>query len=112
MTVEVEERNKIAELLKTEEIIELRKRFKEENEMIYEKGGIESLISMLSGLCSVNVYDCKEIETYFEILETRDFLKEKYTELSDIESSKYNGRVELGLNEANEELDFLKSYLS
>ena len=109
MAVEVMERNKIAELAETEEIKEARKLYRESNEMLYVDGDILSFASMLSGICGQNVYVGQDAAVYFEILDTRDFLLEKYFGLSNNEIEKYKDKIEKYLQEAKKELEFLKS---
>ena len=108
MTVAVAEQNKIAEITETDEIREFRKRNRELNETIYADKDIESLISTLSGLCALNVCEGNEAETYYGILDFRDFVRGKYAELSENKANKYEKELEKVLEEANEELEFLK----
>ena len=109
MAVTVMERDKITELAETDEIIKLRKRNQELNEMTYTDGNILSFASTLSGICGLNVYVGQDAARYFEILDTMNFLLEKFVELSDVEAIKYRDEIEEYLQEANEELEFLKS---
>ena len=111
MTVEVMERNRIVELAETEEIKELRKQNQEFNEMAYADRDILSFASILSGICGLNVYSGKEAIRYFEILDARDFLSKKFTELSVVEMEEHKDEIEEYLEEANEELDFLKTQI-
>ena len=98
----------IAELAEMDEIKELRKRYRESNEMAYVEGDILSFADTLSAICGQNVYLEQDAAVYFEILDTRDFLLEKLVELSDIEVAKYKDEIEEYLQEASEELEFLK----
>ena len=104
MTVEIVERNRIAELAETAEIKEQRKFWKEDNESSYAEKGIKSFAYVLSGVCGKNIYLENEVSVYFEILDMRDFLKEKYAELSETDVAKYKKDVEIVLNEADEVL--------
>lgn len=108
MATLVTELDKIAELAETDEIKELRKRYKEENELIYKDSNIKSFAYILSGICGQNIYIGKEVVMYFEILEMRDFLKDKYVELPNIEALKYKKDIESVLNEADETLKLLE----
>jgi len=107
MTVAVVERGILAEHAKTEGIKELRKFWEKDNESTYVEGGIESLSFTLLGVCDKKVYLGEEVSVYFEILDLRDCLKEKYSELSDSEALKHKEDVEVALNEAQEILDSL-----
>ena len=107
MAPAVMERDRISELAETDEIKELRKCCRQDNESIYANRGIESLVYMLSGICGQNVYENKIWQIYFEILDTRDFLKEKYEELSYIEAAGIKQDVEEILEEAEETLNLI-----
>ena len=96
----------------TDEIKKLRELYQRENKMAYADGGVESLAFTLSGVCGQNIYVGKEAAVYFEILDTRDFLKEKYAELSDFEMIKHKEDVESTLAEAEDMLKFLGKYVS
>ena len=111
MTTAVIERDVIAELAETDEIRRSRILSKRLNEMVYTDGDILSFASALSGICGLNVYVGKEVVRYFEILDSRDFLLDKFSELSDIDAAKYKDEIEEYLQEANEELEFLKSQI-
>ena len=111
MTTAVAELDKIAELAETDEIRELREFYQEDNESTYANRGIKSFASVLSGVCGKNIYVGEETKVYFEILDMRDFLKEKYAELSKTEAAKYKKDVEEVLKEADRELSFLEKYL-
>ena len=105
------ELDRIAELAEMDAIKELRKRYRESNEMVYADGDILSFADTLSAICWQNVYVGQDAAVYFEILDTRDFLLEKFVELSDIEVAKYQDEIEEYLQEANEELEFLKNQI-
>ena len=110
MAVAVMERDRISEIAETDEIKELRKQYRQENEMSYAKNkDILSLADLLSAICGFNVYLGEEAARYFEILDTKDFLLEKYAALPDVEAAKYKDELELYLREANKELEFLKN---
>ena len=111
MTVAVMERNRIDELTELDEIKELRKRYRESNETAYVDGDILSFADTLSAICGQNVYEGQDAAVYFEILDTRDFLLEKFVELPDAEVAKYKDEIEEYLQEADEELEFLKSQI-
>ena len=108
MTVAVIERNRIDELAEIEEIKELRKHYREESESAFTERGLLSLAGLLSFLCGKNVFVGQDAAVYFEILDTRDFLLEKYAELPREEAAKYKDKIDSYLKEANEELEFLK----
>ena len=112
MTVAVAEQDKTCELAETEEIKALREGYRESNEAAYAEGGIESLTFTLSSVCGQNIYEGKEAAAYFEILDTRDFLQEKYAGLSDVEMMKHKEDVEITLDEAEDMLNFLGKYVS
>jgi ABC-type uncharacterized transport system permease subunit len=107
MPVAIAERDRISEIADTEEIKAFRKTTRENNEEIYADRGINSLSNMLLGVCDRKVYVGKAAEIYFDILDTRDYLMEKYAELSDIEAMKVKKDVEEALDEAEEELEYL-----
>ena len=109
MTVAVMERDRISELADMEEIKELRKFYRQENESAYARRGIEFLAYTLSLVSGQKICEGKEAAIYFEILDTRDFLKEKYAELSDIEALKCKKDIEDVLNETDEILDFIEN---
>ncbi|MCL2009220.1 MAG: hypothetical protein FWG71_01575 [Synergistaceae bacterium] len=108
MAVAVMERDLIKALAETDEIRALRKFYRQENESAHARRGIDFLACALSLVSGQKIYEGKEAAIYFEILDTRDFLKEKYAELSDIESSRYKSDVEGVLEEAEETLKFLE----
>ena len=99
----------ISEIAETDEIKELRKLNQELNEMSYAKGGIYSLSFTLLGVCDQKIYIGKEAELYYDILDTRDFLKEKYAELSNAEAEKHKEDVEEALEEADEVLRYIEN---
>ena len=108
MAVAVMERDRISELAGTEEIMELRRQYQKLNEMSYANGGIEHLAYMLSGISGQNIYENKIIKTYFEILDTKNFLLEKYSELPDIEALKHEKNVKDAIDDADETLTLIE----
>ena len=109
MITEVMERNKIAEFAEMDEIKEARKLYQELYEMSYARGGVDSLSSLLLGACDRKIYLDEEADVYYNILDTRDFLKEKYAELSEAELEKYKDDVEEALDEADEVLSYIRN---
>ena len=110
MTMAVQSRT--YELTEMEEIKALRKGYRESNEAAYADGGVMSLTFTLSSVCGQNIYEGKEAAAYFEILDTRDFLQEKYIELSNLEMMNHKEDVEITLGEAEDMLNFLGKYVS
>jgi len=111
MTVEVAERNKLAELAETEEIKKYRKENQEINLLVYVTKGIISLSSSLLAACDQKLYIGKEALVYYDILDTRDLLKEKYVELSEaeVEALKCKGDIDEALAEADEVLRYIET---
>jgi len=107
MNIAVVERDRINEIAVTEEIKELRKQYQELNEMAYADGGIEHLSYMLSGISGQNINENKMLKTYFEILDTKNFLLEKYAELSGIEMLKHEKNVKEAVEDADETLSLI-----
>ena len=112
MAVPVIERDLIAELAETDEIKRSRLLSQRFNKMVYADGGVDSLSFTLLGVCDRKLYIGKEAEIYYDILDTRDFLKEKYDELSEAETEKYKDDVEEALDEADEVLNYIKNRLN
>ena|GEM_PF-5487280 len=104
--------DRINKAMSTEIIKELRNFWKEDNESSYKEKGIGYLCFMLLGICDKKVYIGEEILVYIEILELRDYLNEKYFELSEVEALKFKKDVERSLNEANEVLATIYNSLS
>ena len=111
MTVTIMERDRITDIAKMEEIIELRKRYRYENEMIYTKEGIEYLASILSGISGLNIYENSIIKMYFEILEMKNYLEEKYALLSPNDAIKYKNNVDSAVKDADETLSLIEQCL-
>ena len=110
MAVAVIERDRLRELAETDKIRELRKQYRRENEMSYAADkDILSFALTLSGISDQKIYVGKAAAIYFEILDTKNFLLEKFAELTDIETIKYKGEIELCLKEADEKLDFIRN---
>ena len=108
MTAAVMERDKIVELAEMEEIKALRAKYREDNEELFANGGIKSVIWDLLAICDQNIYVGKEAAIYFDILDMRDFLQEKYAELSATLLPEQKEKIEEALTEANESLTTLR----
>ena len=109
MAIAAVEQNRISELAETNEIKKKRESYQRCNEATYADGGIASLSSMLLGVCDRKLYIGEEADIYYDILDTRDYLKEKYDELSDIEAIKHKKDVEEALDEADAVLNYIES---
>ena len=108
MTVAVVERDTITELAETEEITKSRELYQRWNEMRFTNDGIDSLVDALLGSCDRKLYIGQEAVVYYDILDTRDFLKEKYALLSEAETAKFEGDVEEALDEADKVLSYIR----
>ena len=101
MSTATSERNKISELADLTEI----------NNRIYAEKGLGHLISKLSGLCGINVFDGREAEMYYGLSDYKSFVLEKYNSLADAEKQKHKANLDEVLEEVDEELQFLERYL-
>ena len=111
MSEVVAERDKIAELAETEEIKKSRERYQKQNERLYANEDIESLIWTLSGLCGLNIHVGNEADMYFGIMDFQEYVIERYAKLSESEAEKYKRDYEEVMEEAREELEFIKNEL-
>jgi hypothetical protein len=112
MSIALVERDILAELAETDEIMEARRFNQRNNEMTFADGGIDSLSSLLLGVCDRKLYIGQEADVYYDILDTRDFLKEKYDLLSETEAAQYKEHVEEAINEAEEVLNYIRNEMS
>jgi len=102
------ERDKIAKLAETEGIKKLRDNNQEINERIFKEKGIDHMIFILAGLCSFNVTVGRESETYYGILNLKNFVLEKYNSLADAKKQKHKAYLDEVLEEVDEELQYLR----
>ena len=112
MIVAIAERNILAELAETDEIKELRKLYQKGNEMTFTSGGVKALSTMLLGVCDRKIYIGKEADVYYDILDTRDYLKGKYGLLSEVEAKEIEYEVEEALEEADKILTSIRDEMN
>ena len=108
MAVAVVERDILTELAETEEIKKSRKLYRRWNEMRFTNAGIDSLVDALLGSCDRKLYIGQEAIVYYDIMDTRDFLKEKYALLSEAEAAEFEDDVEEALDEADKVLSHIR----
>jgi len=100
-------RDRIRKMSEMDKIKESRNINKKLNEMVYFDGGVDALSSTLLGVCDRKIYVKEEADVYFDILDTRIYLKEKYEELPIIEALKYKEDVNEALKEADKVLLYI-----
>ena len=105
------EREMESNIVVTKKIQALREQYREHNEITYAQGGVESLADTLTAISDRKIYVGEEAIIYFDILDTRDLLKEKYAELTDIEAARLKEDVNDALDEAEKMLNFLGKYV-
>ncbi|MDR2861724.1 MAG: hypothetical protein LBV07_04175 [Syntrophobacterales bacterium] len=104
MAVAVAERDQISKIVEADEIKALRAKYREEAEILYCGGNVEVLTDALSLLAERGIYRLDGLNTYIDLQETMNFLREKYDEEVDHEIKEY---VEATLEEAREALKII-----